>query len=59
MIRAYYVNEDDVLGVICQEILEEPVKVDNEEPMEDFKLEDLPPISPDDLLVGHLPAIMA
>lgn len=56
---AYYINDDGFQGVVCQDALEDAVKLDKEASMDDFELEDLPPISPDALLEGIIPATMA
>jgi glycine betaine/proline transport system ATP-binding protein len=56
---AYYVTDEGFQGVVCQKALEDAVKTDKEAPMEDFKLEDLPAISPEALLEGIIPATMA
>jgi glycine betaine/proline transport system ATP-binding protein len=56
---AYYVTDEGFQGVVCQKALEDAVKTDKEAPMEDFKLEFLPAISPEALLEGIIPATMA
>lgn len=55
---AYYVTDEGFQGVVCQEALEDAVKTDKEAPMEEFKVEELKPISPDALLESIIPATM-
>lgn len=55
---AYYVTNEGFQGVVCQEALEDAVKTDKEAPMEEFKVEELKPISPDALLESIIPATM-
>lgn len=55
---AYYVTDEGFQGVVCQEALEDAVKTDKEAPMEDFKVEDMTPISQDALLESIIPATM-
>ncbi|MCJ8301172.1 glycine betaine/L-proline ABC transporter ATP-binding protein [Shewanella sp.] len=55
---AYYVTDEGFQGVVCQEALEDAVKTDKEAPMEEFKVEEMKPISPDALLESIIPATM-
>lgn len=55
---AYYVTDEGFQGVVCQEALEDAVKTDEEAPMEEFKVEEMDPISPDALLESIIPATM-
>ena len=55
---AYYVNDEGFQGVVCQEALEDAVKIDKETHMDDFEVEDMTPISPDDFLENIIPATM-
>ncbi len=55
---AYYVNEDGFQGVVCQEALEDAARIDKETHMDDFEVEELTPISPDDYLENIIPATM-
>ncbi len=55
---AYYVTDEGFQGVVCQEALEDAVKTDKEALMEDFKVEEMTPISQDALLESIIPATM-
>ncbi|QFU24753.1 glycine betaine/L-proline ABC transporter ATP-binding protein [Shewanella eurypsychrophilus] len=55
---AYYVTDEGFQGVVCQVALEDAVKTDKEAPMDEFKVEELEPISPDALLESIIPATM-
>ncbi|MCL1051748.1 glycine betaine/L-proline ABC transporter ATP-binding protein [Shewanella abyssi] len=55
---AYYVTDEGFQGVVCQEALEDAVKTDKDALMEDFKVEEMSPISQDALLESIIPATM-
>ena len=55
---AYYINDDGFQGVVCQEALEDAVKIDKEAHMDDFEVEEMTAVSPDDYLENIIPATM-
>lgn len=55
---AYYMTDDGFQGVVCEKALEDAAHLDSDALMEEFKVEDMSPLSPDSPLESIIPATM-
>ncbi|MEC4725735.1 glycine betaine/L-proline ABC transporter ATP-binding protein [Shewanella sp. D64] len=55
---AYYMTDDGFQGVVCEKALEVAARSDDQAPMDEFKVEDMSPLSPDAPLESIIPATM-